>query len=768
MATNLTDISGFVPAGNLGTYLAQVGSFEEQCQIFMLADLAKSGLSPVNFPCAAGTIDKYDGIPYYSIKFPNSNYAMDRVRRDKNKYIFPAGHAPELYYPMRVSKETFSTANYTAVVEGQKKAAAFAHATGIPAIGLPGCSGWSEKLPSVTRHLEHRTVRNELLSGVGPGRFHIICVDGDWSTNEQIAQELGTYASEVASAGATPIAPDFGQNQLGERRGADDWLVETYKGVLPAKDQVLRDILSLPRIALTELPVLAGFYTADIEKFNRGHVDDTDRGNATLLLRLYGAGNLLFLQDTRVWAVYTDETGKWVQYPDKSLELVNPAALQYKHLEARLWKQSEAYGLSADQRDALEKQAYKAGRSYKHLSSNTGRQAALADLQTRDGVRASSSLFDTNEFILNTPSGVVDLRTGLLRPVERSDYVLRSTAVPYQEDEPAEPSASRIKQWLSEITADAHGSPSLDEQEHFLRRQGAALRGGNPTTSLEILHGVGATGKSTWMRLDLALLGDYGTVVPAATILSTFGSKRDGEAATPFLASTRGRRKVYMAESKDTAMLDEAQVKLLTGGDSLAARGMYADASTFTPTATFLLVTNNLPNISHLDEALTDRLAVSSFKCRWRRPDAVQSSDADKLLPLGDRWFIDHAHNDKDALRWLLWAQVQAGVRYYTEGTLGVSHKAAAAVQVYTAEQDQMAQFVAGAKLVISKDAKIPASELYILYGQWCQDQNYGKAFVPTQRTFTKRLLERYPALYKKGFGDGGYMHIFGIAKGAA
>ena len=743
-----------------------IGSFEDRCRAYMVADLARSGLTPESFPTMPGTIDKYGGATYYSIKYPGSSYSVDRVNRPDGKYMFAKGVPAELYYPTGAAREAFNTSPYTAAIEGQKKAAAFFNATGIPSTGLPGCSGWSEKLPSVTRHLEHRTVRNELLPLLSANRYHIICMDGDWATNDAIAKELGTYASEVASTGATPIAPDFGQSADGKRRGADDWLVETYQGALPSKDQVLRDILALPRVPLSTLPVLAGFYTADIEKFNRGHIDLTDRGNATLLLRIYGAGNLLYLQDSGVWAVYTDETGKWTQYPDGALELVNPAALQYKHMAERLWQQSKASGLSPDRRDSLEEQAKKMEGGYRMLSSNTGRRAVLVDLQTRDGVRASSDMFDTDEFLLNTPSGVVDLRTGEVRPVKRNDYVLRTTAVPYSETEPNGADAQKVKTWLSEVMADAHGSPNPEEQEYFLRRQGAALRGGNPTTALEVLFGPGASGKSTWMKLDQAALGGYAVTVPATTILSSFNSRRDGEAATPFLSSTRGCRKVYMSETKDTAMLDEAKVKLLTGGDKIAARGMYQGAMTFVSTATYNLVTNHLPHVSHLDSALVDRIAISEFKCRWRRPDAVQLSPGDELLPMGDRWFLDHAHNSKEALTWILWAQVQAGVRYYKEQTLGKSRKAEAAVKVYTAEQDQITKFLAETGYRFNANEKVRSADLYLAFGTWCDQQQHGKSIVPNQRTFTKRLLERYPTLRKKEYGNGGHQHIFGLMKG--
>ena len=775
MTTNLTDISGFLPPGPaLADYLAQVGSFEAQCQTFMLADLAKSGLSPTNFPCVAGSINKYEGTPYYSIKFPGSNYAMDRVKREDAKYIFPKGALPELYYPLGVTKEVFSTANYTAVVEGQKKAAAFAHATGVPALGIPGVSGWSVKLESVTKHLEHRNVRNELLSGVGSGRFHIICVDGDWSDNEQIAKELATYASEAAGAGSTPIAPDFGQNAKGERRGADDWLVETYGGILPSQDVVLRDILALPRVDLSILPVLAGFYTSDIEKFNRGHIDKTDRGNATLLLRLYGAGNLLFLHDTKTWAVYTDAAGKWTQYPEGALELVNPAALQYKHLSDSYYRQLEAFGLSEERKKHLEAQAKSCYGSYSALSFNSARKAVLEDLKTREGVRVSANRFDTDEFILNTPSGVVDLRTGKLRPVERNDYVLRSTAVPYQEDEPTGPEALKIKKWLVEVTADEHaprdakpgipfaGNPK--EHEYFLRVQGAALRGSNPTTSLNILWGVGSSSKSVWSTLDLAMLGTYGTTVPAATVLAAFGSKRDPEAAAPFLSSTRGRRKVYMPETSDTAWLDEPKVKMLTGGDAIAARGNYKDADAFKATATMQLVTNNLPNVNHMDAALQDRLKVLGFMCRWQRPDVTLRSPGDELLPMGDRWFIDHAHNSKDGLAWLLWAQVQAGVRYYKEGTLGPSPRAVAITSSYVEENDLLAKFAGERKLVFGPDEKVKAQKLYEVYCNWFEKQNHSKTTAVSKNVFKKRVLARFPTLQHKEHGNGHYMHYLGVS----
>jgi putative DNA primase/helicase len=70
---------------------------------------------------------------------------------------------------------------------------------------------------------------------------------------------------------------------------------------------------------------------------------------------------------------------------------------------------------------------------------NTKSNRAIAKVSTARGVEAfcradrafavTSEVWDRNPFLLGTPAGTVDLRSGELRPAEQEDFITRQTAV---------------------------------------------------------------------------------------------------------------------------------------------------------------------------------------------------------------------------------------------------------------------------------------------------------------------------------------------------
>lgn len=738
-------------------------------------------LNADTFPCTTGhNPNKYDGDPYFKIVFPGSTYTIDRIdRADTRKHLpkvmFPSDIPSELYWPDGHTSR-YATSVYTGLGEGQATAAALHHALQIPFVGIPGCYGWGQKIKAVSEFVEHTVLRDKLALGLGPGRFHIVCFDGDWKTNDKVRQELGTYCTEASYLGSEIIAPDFGIRD-GKRLGGDDWLYVTYGDSVPAPDVVLRALLDLPRVPWQTLPVRDSFYTSNIEKFNRGHIDFTDRGNATFLLRIYGPGNLQYLEDTKEWVCFTD--GRWQKYGGDAYELVNPAALQRLHLHENLKQQAMLLPEPPERprgfkgpfipRELLLLEAENLWKSFNFLSGNSGRNAVLQDLKTREGVRTVRGAFDNIEHILNTPSGVVDLNTGKLRPATRADMCLNCTLVPYSETEPKEPEALKIKKWFKEITSISHGNPDPRLAYYLLSRMGAELRGRNVLSSLNIWHGEGSGGKSALAKLDVTMMGDYGTMIPAQVILSAYANNNP-EAATPFAMMTVSKRKAFMSETKDTAQLDETRLKALTGGDIAAMRGLYSGGRMYEPTVSLTLATNNLPAIRNMDPALIDRLAVIPFRCRWNRPNKILDSTGDTGLPIGDAWFIDFAYRSVDAMRWLLWAEVKAGVAFSRRGFRlpRAPSSIAQSTKNYAESQDDIREFLSEGPYRLwqmgdGELRKIRSSLVYEAYKNFIEAA--GRQPVNSS-TFSKRLKERFPSIELPP-RSGGKSYILGLVERA-
>lgn len=138
-----------------------------------------------------------------------------------------------------------------------------------------------------------------------------------------------------------------------------------------------------------------------------------------------------------------------------------------------------------------------------------------------------------------------------------------------------------------------------------------------------ILWGIGSNGKTTLLETTTQLLDPYAARIAAETLLA-----RKGDAlAMNDLFTLQGARFVVAIESDADRRLAESLVKSMTGGDTIKAKELYADISTFKPAFKLFMGTNHRPLIRGTDHALWRRIRLVEF-------DVVIADDQqDKALP---------------------------------------------------------------------------------------------------------------------------------------
>src|SRR6185437_8502863 len=110
----------------------------------------------------------------------------------------------------------------------------------------------------------------------------------------------------------------------------------------------------------------------------------------------------------------------------------------------------------------------------------------------------SSAQWDSDPWLLNTPSGVVDLRTGAIRPGKAEDYMTRMTAVGPGGDCP---------QWLNFLERITDGNKEL--QSFLQRYAGYSLTDITVEHKFVFGHGTGANGKGRYCYALAGVMGDY-------------------------------------------------------------------------------------------------------------------------------------------------------------------------------------------------------------------------------------------------------------------
>jgi len=726
----------------------------DSAEQFMLDDLARSGLTPTDFPFPPIPVTEF-GIEGYRIAY-NLDYYKTRLNRSENKYIGPSGAQAPV-----VLLGSTEGAMLTASVEGYKKALAFYVATGIPTFVIDSCDGFGV----------NKILSPVLRDNLEPLTKHLVLFDGDWSANPRVGQALATYVTLLDSIAVDAVALDLGTSEKGERLGFDDWMRMQWGGreAWPKAPSVLSALDALPKATVSPLDMNMSYATTTLSLFAESYLDNTDAGLANLLIKLVGKNNFRYLTDVGKWIAWHEDGKGWEIQEGKPLYLLNFPAhhlkqrvdLLYIHLN-KLDKvpAEEVTDTQALRIKHLKKQIKEANEGAEKCRSTSAGKSILEQVASRPYMQGKWSAFDVNPDLLGVPGGVIELRTGKLREERRDDLISKRCTVPYAEGT----SSPRLEAFLQEITADSHGSPNPSRLRVLQLRLGACLRGGNLLTAMEIWLGEGANGKSVLSQLISAALGPYAVTVPASTIMTMF-NKRDAEASTPQLVRTIGSRIVFMAESKDTDHVDETTIKQITGGDKYTPRGNYKDGGEYDITFNPILLTNNLPNVANGDKAFWDRVSITDFKCRWRRPGNLDTEGAG--LPLADTWYLYDAKKDMEfvgaLLAWLVEGAVMfEGSKHDPEQLQGDIEK----VKQYKEESDVLRHFLEDMHYEFVPDALTTLKDLYYQYGEWCR-MNGQQA--TKSKTFYQRFEKRFPELEKKKTrvdGVGGVTAYVGLFNG--
>lgn len=317
--------------------------------------------------------------------------------------------------------------------------------------------------------------------------------------------------------------------------------------------------------------------------------------------------------------------------------------------------------------------------------------AAVESLaRANKGSVARADDFDGDLMLLGTPGGTVDLRTGQLRPAERSDMITKLTRYA--------PAPGKPQLWLTFLHEVFDGDGDL--VEFIQRAAGYALTGSTAEHKLLFLYGTGRNGKSVFLNTLFDIWGDYATRAAAETFLNTQGDKH----ATG-IAGLQGARLVIGSELPKGKSWDEATIKDLTGGDVLAGRYMRQDYFTFKPQLTLMIAGNNQPSFRGVDEAIRARVALVPFTV------TIPPERRDKALP-------DKLKDEAPQI--LQWA-IEGATQWLDRG-LCVPDKVAAASAEYFDDEDTLGQFLAD-ETTTDPAGFTTTTDLHQRFTQWADRQ---------------------------------------------
>lgn len=347
------------------------------------------------------------------------------------------------------------------------------------------------------------------------------------------------------------------------------------------------------------------------------------------------------------------------------------------------------------------------------LSMQNGPKISSVFKLVQTQVYIDAKLLDANPFELNTPDGIVDLKTGVINPHNPESFCTKITL-----KSPKKGSGKMFDDLLRLITQND------EEYIHFLKVLcGVCAIGKVYNEAMIIAFGGGHNGKSTLFNTVANILGDYSGKIPAESLTTKNKSTKVD------LAELLGKRLILASETEEGQRLSTQMLKQIASTDKITGEKKYKDPIVFVPSHTAILYTNFLPRLDSLDLGTKRRIIVCPFNAIIDKP---KKDYADRLMDEAGEAIVD-------------WIVEGAKEFYEKDFNLPPCKVADEAKGKYISENNWAEKFVTDCCVTGEMESQA-SNELYKAYRQWCQDTGE----YPKKNSDFKTALETMGFVLKK------------------
>ena len=431
-----------------------------------------------------------------------------------------------------------------------------------------------------------------------------------------------------------------------------------------------------------------------------------------------GAGRL-FADVFKPYARYVPERKVWYVY-DGTRWVTDMAALKVMELCKDLSDALMTYALSIhDEHKRKDYIKYCAKWQIRGV-----RITVLSDAQSVYPI--SMAEFDTDRYLFNCNNGTLDLRTMQFRDHSPEDRLTKIAPVKY------DPNAvcPRFTSFIDEIMS------GDKEKAKFLQKAlGYAVSGDTRFECMFFLYGeTTRNGKGTLMESILRVFGDYGKAVRPETI----ALKQYSNSSNPSedVARLAGVRFANISEPSRGLLLNAAQVKGMTGNDTLNARFLHENSFDFAPQFKLYVNTNYLPIINDMTLFTSGRVLIVPFDRHF------EEWEQDKTLKAE----FSKSETQSAILNWLLQGYIMLRKEGFT-----IPQSVIDATNEYSHDSNKI-QLFADECLEEQGDADVKTAEVYAAYREWC---GVNGCYPENNRNFNQ-ALRSFGTVIRKRPADGG------------
>lgn len=437
--------------------------------------------------------------------------------------------------------------------------------------------------------------------------------------------------------------------------------------------------------------------------------------------------------------IYNKTAEKWLSWSDhywnddvkaKSVSAVEKCALKYLE-EAEAVGGQISVAMKEDDKSevvaSLQKRQENIHKRVWRIRSDRGRINTLkfAHTNPENPLDITSEEFGTNPYLFACRNGVIDLRTGKLRPGRQNDFISKASSIEYPGVEAPAPN------WELALKEMFDGDQSL--VDYLGRLFGYCITGLTVERFMPIFYGSnGFNGKTTIVEIISHIMGSLAAPIQAEMLLDQGRVKSSG-AATPEIMGLCGLRLAFASETDQGRRFSTSKVKWLIGSDSMTGRYLYDKRDvTFKPTHKLLLLTNHKPDVSDTDDSFWGKIHLIPFPLSfvlWK-PEKEYERPANKYLR--EKLLLEAP----GILSWII-----KGCLQYQEIGLAPPPAVIDATKEYRRNEDLMGLFVDDC-CYEDPHIETPAKDLYEAFKKWWESNVSRK--VLSQKRFGSMLLRRY------------------------
>ena len=527
---------------------------------------------------------------------------------------------------------------------------------------------------------------------VAPPSIHPTGKEYKW-INPILETEIAEMPTELVEAFKEKIRskPNIfeGKIKQGERNKALTSISGTLRNIGLDPEHIRATLLAINQIRMQE-PLPEKEVSKITTDFQKSFFTLSDMGNAERMVKYYGE-TIRYCSSLGRWYIWNGD--RWEEDSVKKIKLIAMEVARFIFSEASM----EPY---LENQRKLSNWAL-TSQMEPRLNAMVNAAMAMVPITPDD--------LDKDLFLLNVRNGTIDLKTMEFDETHSKDsYITKIVDVVYD-------SEAKCPLWENFLHEIFEGDIELIS--YIQELVGYSLTGDTSEQILIFLYGGGQNGKSTFMNVLKALLGDYAK----QTDFSTFTVRKNDSGPRNDLARLKGARLVSTIEIEEGKQLAESLVKQVTGEDTIKARFLYSEDFEFLPNFKVWLVANNKPIIKGGDYAIWRRIRLIPFNVKI--PEEKKDKELGKKL--------------KAELPGILNWALEGCRRWQSEG-LKTPKSVELATKEYEEEMDPIKEFLEDI-CTTETLGKTKTGELYQIYEEYC---NFVKINPIPNRVFGRRLAQ--------------------------